>query len=55
MCAGVAGERGEDLMENIKDLLLACFLGILTRNQLITENLGVLLSLLKACLLRFIE
>lgn len=44
VCWGV-GKGGTVLIEKIKNLLLAKSLGIFTDNLLITENLGVLLSL----------
>lgn len=42
-------------MKKIEDLLLANSLGILTDHLLIMENLGVLLSLMEACLIKQIE
>lgn len=55
MCDGMVEKGGEVLIEKIEDLLLAKSLGILTNNPLIMENLGVLLSLLEACLIKLIE
>lgn len=48
-------EGGEVLIEKYKDLLPANSLGILTDHLLIMENLGVLLRLLEACLIKLIE
>lgn len=55
MCDRVVEKGGEVSIEKIEDLLLANSLGILTNNPLIMENLGVLLSLLEACLIKLIE
>lgn len=51
----VVEEGGEVLIEKYKDLLPANSLGILTDHLLIMENLGVLLRLLEACLIKLIE